>query len=336
MRACEFTWTTKRGCLGDMPPARYDSTELQAIIERLKSIAQQQSGVVHRSQCLEEGLSGDQILRLKARGWIEARFRWTYAFPGTGHAIATRSWSAVLSAGGDAVVSHAPALALLDVLPERDGPMHCLRSDGRPRAQPGLIVHKVDQLPREDIVGIGGIRCAAFHRAVWSICVHGHASDVDRALDRGVHRRLFDQARFDRLLRDVGPVPGRLVLEAALGRLDATSGRNRSELERRLSALIRASDLPTPSVNVIVGGFELDNHWIGTRGIVEADGRDFHRSPADIARDIEKQRALEALGYVFLRLTWHHVTYEPERTVERIRAFLLANLAPPVPRLAAE
>ena len=48
-----------------------------------------------------------------------------------------------------------------------------------------------------------------------------------------------------------------------------------------------------------------------------------------------KQRALEALGYVILRVTWHQVVYEPDRTLKRIEAFLLANREPPVPRAPA-
>ena len=121
-------------------------------------------------------------------------------------------------------------------------------------------------------------------------------------------------------------------LTNAVAALDATSGTFRSIFERRTMRLVERSTLiPAPVVNVLLEGFLPDLRFVGTRAIIECDGRDYHRSPAQIIADDERQRILEARGFRFLRLRWEDVVYREERTLRRIEQFVLANLTPPVP-----
>jgi very-short-patch-repair endonuclease len=303
-------------------------------IRQLRAIANGQAGTLHRRQVLASGLSGSQLRDWYAAGWLDERFRWTCTFPGNDWGLQSRCWSASLSAGPDAVITGTHALALLEVV-DAWGDIRVLRTEGRPRPQPGVVVRKTPSLPDADITQVAGLRVAAYPRAILDAAGLRGWKDLDRALDRGVRLRLFDGRAFDRLLNDWPDAPGCRALKAALARLDETAGLSRSELERRLIDLVRTSDLPTPLVNSIVAGMEVDLFWRFTRAIVEADGGRYHTSPADMARDIERWRALEELGYAVLRLDWYAVVYRPEETIERIRRFLRDHSAPPVPNRAA-
>ncbi|MBO9531468.1 MAG: DUF559 domain-containing protein [Solirubrobacteraceae bacterium] len=284
---------------------------------------------MHRNQLIAARVTGDQIREWCAAGWLDPRFRWTYTFPGKAWDLSAQCWSATLSAGGDAAVTATHALALDDIVPAW-GDVRVLRTDGRPRRQRGMTVRKRPSLPDTDVRMAGLLRTTSFARSILEAAgLHGW-TELDRALDRSVRLRIFDRVALDRVLSEWPDAPGHSALVGAIDRLDETAGLTRSELERRLIALVKESDLPTPMVNSIVHGMEVDVRWHGTRTIIEADGGEFHTSPADVARDIAKWRALEDLGYAVMRVNWYAVVYRPEETIERIQRFLALNSQPPV------
>lgn len=315
-----------------MPLPRRSSNEKQQSLERLKEASRPQAGAVHRTQILEAGFTVPELHGLVARGMLETRFRRTYVFPGTGSALTTRCWCAVLSAGDGAVVTGSHALALMGALPEWSGPIECLRRSGRPRPQPGLVVRAAPDLAQEDLGSVNGLPSTTFARSVLELATRGAADHVDRALDAGARLRLFDGRAFDELRQRLPSHPGVPTLANALAQLDENTGLKRSELERRLVKLITESDLPTLAVNSVVHGHEVDLHRPGTRGIIEADGREYHSSPAAIARDIAKRRMLEDLGYVFQLFDWNAVNYRPLETLAIAGRFIHANMDAPVPR----
>lgn len=297
----------------------------------LRNLAEQQGGLLHRDQLLASGISPRQIRAWRAAGWLDERLRWTYALPGTPNGLAQRTWAAVLSAGGDAAITATHALALMEIVSARRSPV-VLRSDGRPRQQPGLTVRQVGALPDHETTDTLGPRATTFARAMLDAAALPWWEDLDQALDRGVRLEKFDGRALERVLADHPKARGAGPLAAAIAKLDETAGRKRSELERRLVELVVSGGLPTPIVNGIVHGWEVDLHWYLTRAIVEADGRKDHISPADVAKDAAKRAALEDAGYVILLVDWWSVVYQPDATLERIRRFIDANQAPPVPR----
>lgn len=291
---------------------------------------------MHRSQALDAGFTAQELLGLVGRGRLEQRFRWTYVFPGSERGLKTRCWCGVLSGGEGALVTGAKALALMGALPERSGPVECIRQSGRPRPQPGLLVRHDPRLSETDITAVDGVPTTTFARSLLEFARTARADDVDRALDTGARLRLFDGREFEHLRERSADHPGLATLAAALARLDANTGLKRSELERRLVKLLTESDLPPLLVNSVVHGYEVDLRHPGTRAIIEADGREYHSSPADVARDIQKRRALEDLGYVIQLFDWDAVNYRPSQTVEAARAFIAANMEPPIPRRRRE
>lgn len=86
--------------------------------------------------------------------------------------------------------------------------------------------------------------------------------------------------------------------------------------------MIRAAQLPSPRTNVRVSQYEVDFLWLDERVIAEVDGFGFHSSRAAFERDRAKDRALQAAGYVVLRITWRQLVDEPEAVIAALAAAL--------------
>jgi len=67
-----------------------------------------------------------------------------------------------------------------------------------------------------------------------------------------------------------------------------------------------------------VGPYFVDFACDRLRLIIEVDGG-VHRLDEVAARDLERQRALEALGWTVIRVTNDQVYEEPERLIEAVR-----------------
>jgi very-short-patch-repair endonuclease len=100
----------------------------------------------------------------------------------------------------------------------------------------------------------------------------------------------------------------------------------RSELERRFLDLCRRHGLPRPKVNLWISvpgdGFEVDFCWPEARVIVETDSR-WHDDTLSRNRDVQRDEALAAAGWLVIRLRWHDVVETPAATANRIRPALL-------------
>jgi very-short-patch-repair endonuclease len=143
-------------------------------------------------------------------------------------------------------------------------------------------------------------------------------------------RRAFEQAERLRLL-DVRTLyaacersPRRHGLRAV--NLLLAEGREpwetRSELERRFVELCRNANLPMPTLNAVVAGYEVDAVWMNQRIVVELDGYAFHRTRAAFERDRARDIALQLAGYRVLRLTSRRLHREPDGIIAALRSLL--------------
>jgi very-short-patch-repair endonuclease len=121
-------------------------------------------------------------------------------------------------------------------------------------------------------------------------------ADLQGAVSHAQHRRAVRQAEV-------------FGLATGLAAGEAT----RSELEDLFLRLCRRHHLPTPEVNVRVGGHEVDFLWRPQRLIVETDGYRFHRGSAAFESDHDRDLTLRAHGFSVIRLTYRQVTAEPTR-----------------------
>ena len=98
--------------------------------------------------------------------------------------------------------------------------------------------------------------------------------------------------------------------------------RTKRELERRLLAVVRGSDLREPEVNAFVEGRERDLVWRTEKVVVEADSYTFHSHARPWAKDIGQSNELQLRGYIVLRFTWFDVTERPLWVIGKIRRAL--------------
>jgi very-short-patch-repair endonuclease len=96
----------------------------------------------------------------------------------------------------------------------------------------------------------------------------------------------------------------------------------RSELERLFLELCRDADLPVPSVNAVVLGYEVDAVWPHRKLVVELDGYGFHRSRAAFERDRARDAALQVAGYRVLRVTDRRLAGEAAAVQADVRSLL--------------
>jgi very-short-patch-repair endonuclease len=94
----------------------------------------------------------------------------------------------------------------------------------------------------------------------------------------------------------------------------------RSELERAFLPLARRAGLPRPRTCVYVNGHEVDFYFPSFGLIVETDSLTYHRTPAQQAKDRERDQDHTVAGLTSLRFTHAQIRYEPDRVLRILRA----------------
>lgn len=287
-----------------------------------RALARAQHGPVGRTQLQALGIPIRTIDRWRERGMLRDELRNVYAFDATPLSFAGRVRAALLSAPSASALARDTAAALTDLDDPTDGPIHLLTTGRAQRRQSGIVITRTTVLEPADLTVDGdGLVCTAPARTMLDLAACRSASHLDRVLDRAMQRGRFSPLDVERVLGRP-QMPGHRQLMAAVARLEDNCGRGRSELERRLIQLINASNLPPAANNAILFGEEVDIHFPGTPVVLEGDGRKWHTSPAQVARDAEKQAKLERHGLVVLRFDWWAVNHDAAQTLDRVAAAL--------------
>jgi very-short-patch-repair endonuclease len=149
------------------------------------------------------------------------------------------------------------------------------------------------------------------------------AAELDeRRLERAVNEAdRLDLVDPETLLRALDGYPAR----RGVGRLRSLLGAQvfrltDSELERRFLRLVRRARLPVPQTGTRLNGFVVDFYWPGLGLVVETDGLRYHRTPAQQARDRQRDQAHAAAGLTQVRFTHAQVFREPARVGRTLRA----------------
>lgn len=209
--------------------------------------------------------------------------------------------AAVLACGRHAVASHRTAAWLWGLLTD-NRPVVDVTVPTHRRGRDRIRIHQA-RLQDPDRAVVDGIPVTSVARTLLDIAAGG---DVERPIAEAERRSLFD-------LQAIEDVTERAHGHRGIGRLRAaiashrSSPLARSELEHRFRQLIERSDLPLPSFNVTVHGYEVDALWQPQRVVVELDGYEFHCTRAAFERDRKRDAELTALGYRVLRFTWLQV-----------------------------
>jgi very-short-patch-repair endonuclease len=137
--------------------------------------------------------------------------------------------------------------------------------------------------------------------------------EIERVCERGYGRRALRPIR-------------RLLAEARAATI------TRSPLEDEFAAFCRDHDLPTPSFNTTVLGFEVDALWPRQRLAAELDSWEFHRHRAAFERDRSRDITLQVAGYRTIRITHRRLTQEAPALAKALRTLLAADTAPSISR----
>lgn len=239
--------------------------------------------------------------------------------------------AALLHAGRQSALSHTTALA---VWGERrlEAPFHLTVDEGLRRAgAPGLIVHRRKRFDPESsqCVERRGLRVTVLPRTVidsWPLL-----PPTDRrplALDLA-RRGLVTADLLDEALAERPNVAGRRLLRQTI---DLIADGCQSELEAHgVLGVFRHRSLPRSVGQFVVelptGRVKLDRSWPEVKVAVELDGARYHTSPEDRRRDLARDTALAALGWVVLRFTYAEVLRDPDGVRAKILEVYRIRLA---------
>ncbi|HEX2039912.1 MAG TPA: DUF559 domain-containing protein, partial [Acidimicrobiales bacterium] len=296
--------------------------------DRLRRRAEEQHGVVSRSQCRLLGLDYDRIRIGIRRGEWERVSPRVVRLVGAPRTERSELMAAVLDAGDSAVASRRSAAALwglpgfslgdLDVTRPHDGDYH----------RPSLgRLHQTRRLPPHHVTSVDGIPVTTPARTIFDLAGMLTPARTERALDnalasspallRALHRTLPELAERGR----TGTTVMRELLAARpMGYIAPASG-----LEARLIRILEEAGIAARR-QVDLGG----DDWIGrhdllvtgTNVVVEVDSARFHTALLDRERDARRDDELRAAGFVPVRITEEDVWRAPATVIQTIRAVL--------------
>lgn len=285
----------------------------------LDALLAEQHGVLTASQSATVGVSSARLRHLLATDrWQRVLPRVVAATPGELPQPA-RLRAALLYTGEDAALSHDTGLAIWGV----DGPasdvVHVtIPHDRRVRSVGFVDVHRCRHWTDADVLVRQSLPVLRLERCLVGACTMLRDRDAVRDLvAKTVQSRRTTLPRIDSALgTGAGTALVRDVLEAV------ASGEH-SALERELAAVLTRFGLPKPRrqhpVRTVDGAlrildFAYDDVMLG----LEAEGAEWHLSPAAWAADLARQNALIATGWTLLRFPTSEIRRHPERVAALI------------------
>ena len=151
---------------------------------------------------------------------------------------------------------------------------------------------------------------------------------VEDALDAGLRwPALFSVAAVEATLDQLSGRgrSGAGVLRKVLAERGFGNDVSDSELEKRMSRLLKKAELPAAVFHYVVqtpaGLFlaEVDFAYPEIKLVIEVDGFDAHGTPRAMAKDFVRQNGLAPYRWHVLRFTWRQVTQEPDMVAATIR-----------------
>jgi hypothetical protein len=236
-----------------------------------------------------------------------------------------RMRAALLYAGDGALLDGATALALRGFrYAPADTRVHVAVHRRRPRPQGFVVIHVATRpLYRRNCQGFPVVTVA---RAVATACAPLDLRAVRAVVAEAVQREFCTvQQLADEIEHRKSPVVRQV--------LDEVAGGAQSAPEIELRALVVAAALPPARYNEDV--YAADGRWLARPDawwpecgvVVEVDSAEWHVSPADWLRTIERHNRMAAAGVVVLHLTPKQIRADPARVIEQIRRALTGRSA---------
>jgi hypothetical protein len=304
-------------------------TALTAILDR-------QLDVITRRQACAAGVTESALRhRLRPGGPWRVLLPTVYIAATGMPSIAQQQVAAQLYGGPRSVITGSAAVLAHGIRASRSEFVDALVPLTRQRRDAGFVrLHRTSRMP-DLVYDFGPIRFALAPRAV-ADAVRGLTSlrDVRAIVADAVQRRRCEVRELVTEL-NAGPIPGSALFREALG--DVVDG-IRSTTEGDLKDLLAKSGLPTPLFNASVYDGDTfvarpDAWWPQLGVAVEVDSHEWHLSPHDHTRTLERQRRMAKCGILMLPFTPREIRTQPATVLAAIREALdgardrpLANL----------
>lgn len=269
------------------------------------------------SRTVRRWLSSGRLVRLHP-GWVTS--------PEWAEDWTVRAHAATGYTGG--VLSHHSALRAHGLVPYDGRRLHVtVVATDRLRSTPHLRIHR-SRRPC-GITVARGLATSTVGRALvdhWGEAHRGGATgrsvDLARnAVFQAVRERRVEVSDVEREVLAVSRLPGRAALRELLDQVGAGS---HSHLEVLGLRVLRPAGLPEPLRQhpiALPGGLvRVDLAWPEVLLAVEFDGAAFHAGRDDWQRDLRRDAALAALGWVVLRFSYADVVERPDRCVALLAA----------------
>lgn len=284
--------------------------------QAIAAIAASQHGVVTTAQLVALGLSRAAISKRAKSGRLHRLHQGVYAVGYADAGDETRWMAAVLACGDGAVLSHAAAAALWELLAAPEGRIDVSvpTQAGRKRRR-GIRIHRRTFLaPCREAT----FTPAGFSR--WDSQSPLSTTGLQRRLPRrSTVRRGIPVTTPAQTIEDLhGSVAPYLVRRArrqaeylGLPLEGIESDGTRSDVEGLFLRLCRRHRLPPPEVNVPIGRWTVDFLWREQRLAVETDSYRTHRGSVAFEDDRLRDLHLRRAGFTVHRFTERQLKEEP-------------------------
>ncbi len=271
-----------------------------------------------RSQLLEIGLGSAAVgARVKA-GSLVVRYPGVYALAPARVDPPALAAAAVLACGPEAVLSHFSAAYLWGFVSRWQPPpeVTLAAGDRRPR---GLLTHRCQSLKRRDMRRQLGVPVTSRARTILDLAPRLTAKQRTRLVNDARRDGFLHPDSFNDLLARNRYHPGAKLLTPFA---DTSTNPTRSTFEDEFLAFIEKYGLPTPLINVLVNGREVDAYFPEHNLIVELDGWDYHKDHEAFESDRERDAENLRHGLKTLRITKQRMRAAPDREAERLQEIL--------------
>jgi very-short-patch-repair endonuclease len=281
-----------------------------------------QLDVITRQQALAAGLTGHALQhRLRCGGPWRSLLPGVYIAATGTPTITQQEMAAMLYAGKASVITglaalrqhriRGPATEVIDVL---------IPASRRRQGRDFVRLHRTTRMPKRIWLS-GPLHYALPARAVAdTVRALTSLRDVRAIVADSVQRGKCDMPSLLTEL-DKGPNAGSALFREAL--TDVADG-IRSAAEGDLKDLLRRSRLPMPLFNATVFAGDTfvarpDAWWPEFGVAVEVDSHEWHMSPHDHARTLERQRRMGKYGIIVLPFTPKQIRNQPADVIAEIR-----------------
>lgn len=289
-------------------------------------LAKAQHGHVHRDQLREAGIGRGAIAHRLGTGLLHETFPSVYRVAGAENTRLGRAMAAALFFRGSAVVCGIDAASIWQLLdttqqPADTRPIEVLLVGRSYRPRPGLHVHRIRSVARQDVRWRNGIPVTSPALTILGLAAGMDELELEAVLSVAFRKNLVRRAQLEDVLARYPRAKGIAKLRALLTQSQSLRD-TRSLYERRLLALLKQAELPLPVTNTWIDDQLVDGLWPELKLVLEFDGWGYHGDRRSFENDRQRDQRLAVAGHRVIRITARQIDRGPYALVARIASII--------------